>query len=75
MEENSGIHINGFYYQDVDAGVIAQREEKAIEYLKRIINEINFQFRVNRLLMLDSYHESNFELIGFRCSYFYYFTS
>ena len=34
MEENSGIHINGFYYQDVDAGVIAQREEKAIEYLR-----------------------------------------
>lgn len=34
MEENSGIHINGFYYQDVEAGEIAKREEKAIEYLR-----------------------------------------
>jgi len=44
----------------------------SIHFVKRIINEINFQFKANRLLMLDSYHESNFELIGFRCSYFYY---
>lgn len=34
MEENRGIHSNGFYYQDVEAGEIAQREEKAIDYLR-----------------------------------------
>lgn len=33
-EENNGIHINGFFYQDSEAGEVAKREDKAVTYLR-----------------------------------------